>query len=426
VPGSALRGALVVVHRYVGLALALFLVNVGLTGSVMAFGPELDAWLNPNLFTTAPRATPMMDPVELRRMAEELAPLGRVDSIRLDPRPGSAFVATVTPRTDPATGKPFDLPATEIFLDPYTGQRMGERYWGRVALDRKSFVPLCFRLHYSLAISNETVATWLFGIVAVLWTIDCFVGFAVTLPFRRMESPGEGAGRSRASVWLRRWKPAWMVKLPAGFQRTNFDLHRALGLWTWVMLFVFAWSSVAFMLRDQVYTPVMKLAFDMRSPENESWDRLPTLAPPLATPGLGWDEALARGTELSVGEAAKRGMLVHEEKLLDLDRERGVFIHRTTWSNGSREGTASVVFDARTGTLRITDAPSWLPGTAVGVVITDWLIRLHTGSVFGMPMRVFVCAMGFVLTAITASGVVIWWKKRKWRRRARVLRTSLS
>ena len=114
------------------------------------------------------------------------------------------------------------------------------------------------------------------------------------------------------------------------------------------------------------------------------------------------------------------------EKQLDLDRERGVYNFRTVWAQGSREGMAAVVFDANTGDLRIADGPTFEPGTAAGVVITDWLFQLHMATVFGLPMRILVCAMGFVITAITASGVVIWWKKRKGRRRARVLRTSLS
>ena len=43
-------GLLVALHRYVGLTIALFLVVVGLTGSIIAFHSELDAWANPDLF----------------------------------------------------------------------------------------------------------------------------------------------------------------------------------------------------------------------------------------------------------------------------------------------------------------------------------------------------------------------------------------
>ncbi len=37
----------VYIHRYVGLRMALFLVIVRLTGSLLAFYDEIDDWLNP-------------------------------------------------------------------------------------------------------------------------------------------------------------------------------------------------------------------------------------------------------------------------------------------------------------------------------------------------------------------------------------------
>ena len=45
-----LRRLLVWVHRYVGLAIALFVAMAGLTGSVLTFPHEIDEWLNPDFF----------------------------------------------------------------------------------------------------------------------------------------------------------------------------------------------------------------------------------------------------------------------------------------------------------------------------------------------------------------------------------------
>ena len=49
----------VLIHRYAGLAMTLFLIIVALTGSVLAFKDELDAWLNPDLLRVTPRDAPM-------------------------------------------------------------------------------------------------------------------------------------------------------------------------------------------------------------------------------------------------------------------------------------------------------------------------------------------------------------------------------
>ena len=45
-----MRPVLVLLHRYVGLATALFLFLAGLTGSLLAFHHEIDEWLNPGFY----------------------------------------------------------------------------------------------------------------------------------------------------------------------------------------------------------------------------------------------------------------------------------------------------------------------------------------------------------------------------------------
>jgi uncharacterized iron-regulated membrane protein len=76
-PGGIPRGVLVRLHRYAGLALALFLAFAGLTGSVIAFSEELDAILNPTLFHT-PSSGPILAPTALQRRVERALPGARV------------------------------------------------------------------------------------------------------------------------------------------------------------------------------------------------------------------------------------------------------------------------------------------------------------------------------------------------------------
>lgn len=49
--GSMARHFWVLIHRHAGLVMTLFLILVGLTGSVLAFYHELDRRLNPELLT---------------------------------------------------------------------------------------------------------------------------------------------------------------------------------------------------------------------------------------------------------------------------------------------------------------------------------------------------------------------------------------
>ena len=50
-----MRRALVVIHRWLGLFTAVFLIVAGASGALIAWDHELDEWLNPELFELPPR-----------------------------------------------------------------------------------------------------------------------------------------------------------------------------------------------------------------------------------------------------------------------------------------------------------------------------------------------------------------------------------
>jgi uncharacterized iron-regulated membrane protein len=379
-------------HRYAGLAIAFFLVVVGLTGSVLAFYEELERWLNPQLFTVPVRATPPLDPLVLREQAEALVPQAHVDSVPLERKPGEAFIGWLTPKTDPAAGQPFALRHDQLFLDPYTGEPLGSRRWGEVSLTKENLLPFLYVMHYRLALPGE-IGVWLFGFVALIWTLDCFVGFYLTLPCGR-------------PFW-NKWKPAWRVKIGAGAYRINYDLHRAAGLWVWTMLLVLAWSGVAFNLSNQVYTPVMKLFFEMQDHD------LPKLAQPLDAPGLSWSEAHAAAKRLIAEQSAQHGVTIERETWLWYDREQGVYYYAVRSSRDvGRDGRTQIAFDANTGVLKDLSLPS---GQYAGDTVTHWLTSLHMARVFGQPMQVLVCAMGLVVATLSLTGIIVWLRKRRVR-----------
>lgn len=393
----------VALHRWAGLAMAGFLVIVGATGSVLAFHKEIDAWLNPDLLTVFLRDGPMLDPLELRERAAALYPDARIDEAPLDIEPGRSFSIRVW------TKEPRAL--SFLYLDPYTGVKLGTRMWGAVSLERKDLLFFLYRMHYTLALPAVTgsFGHTVLGVTAFVWTIDCFVAFYLTLPTRRREGQVDRVSRA-AKSWWDRWRPAWLIKFGAGAYRVNFDIHRASGLWTWAMLFVFAWSGVGFNL-EVVYRPTMQALFGFA----ELPPALPARAEPLDHPNLDWRAARHIGRELLDEEARQKGFVIEREQYLSFDRSRGVytFVARSVPEVGAN-ARAIVVFDADTGALR---AASW-PGDPLerpGNSISRWLARLHTASIFGLPLKILVCLMGFAVCALSVTGVMISWKKRSAR-----------
>jgi uncharacterized iron-regulated membrane protein len=44
---------------------------------------------------------------------------------------------------------------------------------------------------------------------------------------------------------------------------------------------------------------------------------------------------------------------------------------------------------------------------------------LHSGRIVGLPGRILISIMGLVVAALSVTGVVIWWRKRRARLRIR-------
>jgi uncharacterized iron-regulated membrane protein len=256
-------------------------------------------------------------------------------------------------------------------------------------------MPFIDSLHYKLALG--TTGFWVLGIVALVWTIDCFIGFYLTLP-------------ARLGRFWQRWKPAWLVKRNARAFRLNFDLHRASGLWLWGVLLVFAWSSVYMNLHDTVYTWVTRAVLDFRPPRTE----LPALPRPLETPRLDWRAALDTGERIMAEQAALNDFSVDRPVGLGYQASRGVYYYVVRSSRDIRKKSdrTYVYFDGDTGALRLLALPT---GQYSGNTVTSWLSALHMARVFGVPYQIFVCTLGLVITMLSVTGVYIWWKKRRAR-----------
>lgn len=382
--------------------MAAFLVIAGFTGAIIAFQDELDEWLNPHLFQAAWQAgQPMLDPYQLQARAQQKAPANtRVDELQFKlpqnaqaGHHGEAVLFRLTPM-DPQVS----LPADQLFIDPQSGKALGARLSTAGPFQRETLLPFLYKLHYSLALPGVS-GRLIMGIVAVLWTLDTFVAFFLTLPRRQPQS--------KSSYW-QRWKPAWLVKWQASGTRINFDLHRAVGLWLCSVLLIFAWSSVMFNLREQVYLPVMTklMPFDL------SWRNIPKLPQPLTSLPMSWPQAHQMAQQAMQGFAQSHHLQVDYEDRLRLDRERGVYQYFVHSSADLREdrGNTAIAIDAYTGEIK----GHWLPTQdQTGNTFSNWIGALHMAQVFGLPYRVFVCVTGLLLVLVTVTGVLIWSRKRQ-------------
>ena len=388
------RGAFVWLHRWVGLLMAGFLILVGTHRKPARLQCRARARLRAAALRQTETGRCPVGSRDARKRAQEQLPQAQVTSVTYQ-EPDQVSVG-FAPRngTDGRTGP--ELAFDEFYVDPWTGDELGRRKRGDLSQGLINLMPFIYDLHWRLALGD--LGQWTLGIVAVLWTIDCFVGFYLTLP------PGS------KDFW-RRWKPAWLIKRNASAYRLNFDLHRAGGLWFWAVLFVFAWSSVMMDIRpayewvmrglfDYHDLPIDDLIMNANADASRSQDRVAGGADAGRAPD-------GRGSE----NPAFRRRRAAEPRLfsaanLYLFDARG---SRDLFERSPKGGATSVAFDADSGDLVELSQPT---GEHLGNTIESWLYALHMARVFGMPYRILVCVLGLVIAMLSVTGVYIWWKKR--------------
>ena len=169
---------------------------------------------------------------------------------------------------------------------------------------------------------------------------------------------------------------------------------------------VLALSSVSLNLREEIFTPVVSVfspttpsVFDLRDPDEVDRD-----------PGLSFDQiaALAQQQAQWLGWTMDLGSVAYVASY-DLFGVR--FDAETFWSGDSR----FLYLDGRDG--RLLDRYVLGDGTA-GDVFTLAQFPLHSGRIAGLAGRIAVCLAGLAVTALSITGVIIWWLKQS-RRRAR-------
>ena len=386
------RNALVVMHRWTGLFLAVFLFISGLTGAIISWDHELDEWLNPHLFEFQGQGTPL-PPLAIAEKLEASDPRLLITWIPLAVEPGHSLGLGVGPRLDAATGKAFELEFNQVALDPVNGEIQGQRMWGEISLSRENLIPFLYKLHYSMHIPDGLGVEFgilFMGILAIVWTLDCFIALWISFP--------------KASAW----RKSFRFRYRQGNSRLNFDLHRSGGVWIWAVLLILAVTAVSMNLREEVTRPLVSL-FSTLTPS--PFARTPNPPEQPIEPIVNRHTIL----QLAITEAERLGWTTPPGAIF-YTPELGIY--GVTFFEPGHEhgdmglGNPSLFFEGRDGAL----AGANIPGTgSAGDIFLQAQFPLHSGRILGLPGRIFVSAMGLLVAMLSITGIIIWQKKRSAR-----------
>lgn len=281
--------------------------------------------------------------------------------------------------------------------------------WGAISLSRENLLPFLYKLHYSLHIPDGfgmELGVWLFGIVAIVWCLDCLVALWLSFPSTRG------------------WRKSFAFRWRQGGYKLNFDLHRSGGVWLWLLLLTLAVTSVSMNLERQVVRPLVEL-FSPLTPSPFA-SRTPVTLDEQIVPLLDRRQAIA----VADAEARRLGWQAPAAAVFH-SAEFGVYgvgFYELGEDHGDAGlGNPWLYVDSRSGEL----AGAHVPGTgSAGDIFLQAQFPLHSGRIIGLPGRILVSLLGVAVAALSLTGLVIWAKKRRSRllaeRRVRTVSEALA
>jgi uncharacterized iron-regulated membrane protein len=382
------RNTWVLIHRYAGLFILLFVFQVGFTGTLLAFNKELDHLFLGDWATVTPTGN-MQHRDTLIAAAEAAFPgiiiTGGAEDMASHPRDSALFYAESTTDTPP--------PVTEVFVNPYTAQVLGGRYWGAITLDAAHFMPMMYRMHYALLLQDwDGWGFWFMGIVAVIWAIDHIGVLFISFP-------------KKGPLWK-----AFAIKWTGSAYRVNVDIHRAGGLVFWVILLMLAVTGLSwngtFFGTNIIHAPLTAISPALPYP----LDILPELETPLTNPVISSETAMAHlRTQLA---AAGYDAADVQHWGVYYDAYKGAYGGYAQLGNFGTQ-YYEIAVDGATGQVRATLDPK---DYTAGNIIANWMYPLHSGQAFGLFGRILICAAGIFTCTVCVTGFVIYLKKLNARR----------
>ena len=404
--------------------MASFLLMAGITGALLAFHDELDAVFNQRLAVVEKAQTPPLSIATLHDKVISRYPEYGFSTMPVAIEPNRAVVFAVDKYKGDVKVEPAPL-FQEVYINPYTAEIIGARDKDEWAWRNTMWT--VFWLHRELLLGD--IGKLVLGIIALVWTINCFIGFYLTFPraVKKNQVPPQYPAKKRASL-LKRWLPAWKIRTKTNTFKLNYDVHHAFGLWLWLMLFVIAWSSVGFNLQ-QIYKPVMQAVVGLDSKvgnkgKEDKLNKVDKSSAPVSTEMI---TANIVNKANSINYLGKKANIAAQENGLTVQQLLGIrwveedkqwqMRFKTNQDIGKKSGASSITVNARDGSVEKINFG--YQNASFGHKADQWLFTLHMGhishGVGHLAYQIFLALIGLAVAVLSGTGVYLWWKGRQQR-----------
>jgi uncharacterized iron-regulated membrane protein len=352
-------------HSWLGLGTGIFLILLGLSGSVLVFRTELDEFFNQDLMHLSSSGTPVPEKA-LKRCYESITSrypnLDGIAWVNPDAGPGEAYNFRIY--FNDARLLTYDLAL--ISFDPYTGAILRE---GPASDFTPSFVEWLFQFHFSfqLGIPGAALAA-VFGITMLL---SVLTGAVV---YRKMF-----------------WKVlTFQVRINRKNWRTiSSDLHRYVGVWSLlfnaVIFFTGFWMNM--------------FAFKTNTWQNELVATKPNkqLA---VSPDQMYRQALSAMPDLEPTYVYLPTQKERRFEVRGYEKDQLKF-----WGVGS-----SVRIDQQNGGAVLVTR---LSEKSLGERVEATVFPLHVGNYGGLAVKILYVVIGITPGLLAVTGFLLWWRRAR-------------
>jgi uncharacterized iron-regulated membrane protein len=337
------------IHLIGGLtAGALFLI-LGVTGSIMAFEPEIDGWLHPSLFHVLPSGQPMPLTTLTARVAAGMRPDERIGIYIVPRRPNQSCAFTLL-----APGR---LPR-QVFVDEYTGRVLG-------SLSVVRFVLVAHALHAASGV--------VMGCAALVLISSVLSGLYLWWPLKRVK-----------------------VEFRNSRRRLCFDLHNSVGFFSSVFLLVLAVTGTYMAFEGLTIPATYRLTGSMPLPEDP---------PSTPTPGAA---AISAGSALRIARSYLPAA-VPLWVVIPGEKTTSYLVKMRFPEDHSSSGSSIVWVDQFSGKV----LAAWNSRTApLARRIEQGNRAVHSGEIGGYPGRAFAALISMLLVIQSITGSYLWWKRK--------------
>lgn len=340
-------------HLIIGLCSAIILLVLSLSGAVIAFEPELNRLMHPELTKVAVTG-PRLSWDVVKQRVEQQAPGWKLSRFYFPDAPSdSTYVRLRSARAHHIR---------QIYVNQYTGQILGSTEDGPNLLIR------IHDLHVNFLTGTIAGHPGNIAVMTGTWSLLILSITGLVLWFPR-------------KVFRFHWRSPG--------PRLNRDLHMSLGFWSSAAMFAFALTGVG------LHYQTGKLLDLLNQPSNATF-----------RPGHGTSIEAMLQTARETLPGAEIPRLLLPEKPGD-----PVFLYMRFPEDKTPAGRSFVTLNAGTGD--VLSAGSSRTAPVLESALVQYTREIHTGTLFGAPTRILAAILALCLALLTLTGPLIWINKQR-------------